>query len=168
MSEATNASHSSRAPSTLLRPFLALVAIPVLTGVFMAGTALAGGDLVAFPENYADGVHYGTVNRGNIREELYTSQEAIAAARQGKPFPDGTVITLVDYREGGLYRYVVMEKRAGWGEDYPPALRNGEWEFQAFHADKSINHEENLERCFSCHKSKAGDDYVQSLDLMKK
>jgi len=30
-----------------------------------------------------------------------------------------------------------MEKRAGWGADYPPAKRNGEWEFQAFDARQS-------------------------------
>jgi len=29
-----------------------------------------------------------------------------------------------------------MEKRTGWGRDYPDALRNGEWEYRVFTADK--------------------------------
>jgi len=29
-----------------------------------------------------------------------------------------------------------MEKRTGWGSEYPEAKRNGEWEYQVFHADK--------------------------------
>ena len=40
-----------------------------------ARRALASGDLMAFPEKYAQGVHYATVKRGNITEELYTSRE---------------------------------------------------------------------------------------------
>jgi hypothetical protein len=131
------------------------------------GQAYAGGDKVKFPENHADGVHYATVNRGNIREELFTSREAINAVKNGKAIPGGTVITLVDYRDGKLFRYVVMEKRTGWGTDYPPEKRNGEWEYQAFNADKSVNANETLDRCFSCHMSQAANDFVFTLDRMK-
>jgi hypothetical protein len=55
----------------------------------------------------------------------------------------------------------------GWGADYPPEKRNGEWEFQAFNADKSVNHNENLDRCFSCHKWQAQQDFVFTIDRMK-
>jgi hypothetical protein len=55
------------------------------------------------------------------------------------------VITLVEYKaklddhgnplrdasgrliKGEISRYVVMEKRTGWGAEYPPEKRNGEW-----------------------------------------
>jgi hypothetical protein len=106
------------------------VSMYILTAVLAVaiGQAYAGGDKVKFPENHADGVHYATVNRGNIREELFTSREAINAVKNGKAIPGGTVITLVDYRDGKLFRYVVMEKRTGWGADHPPEKRNGEWE----------------------------------------
>lgn len=53
-----------------------------------------------------------------------------------------------------------MEKRTGWGAEYPPEKRNGEWEYQAFNADKSVNDREDLNRCFSCHTSKAPQDFV--------
>ena len=129
--------------------------------------ANAGGELMKFPENFADGVQYATVNRGNIREEIFTSREAIDAVQNGEPIPSGAVITLVDYRDGKLFRYVVMEKHAGWGADYPPEKRNGEWEFQAFKADKSVNQNENLDRCFACHKSQAQQDFVHTFDRLR-
>ena len=111
--------------------------------------------------------HYATVKRGNITEELFTSRAAVEAAKSDQPLPGGTVITLLDYRDGQLFRYVVMEKRAGWGADYPPEKRTGEWEFQAFNADKSVNRSENLDRCFACHKGQEKQDFVFTLDRMK-
>jgi hypothetical protein len=104
----------------------------------VAGQARASSDVVQSPENYGEGVHYATVERGNIREEIFTSREAIDAVKNGQPIPSGTVITLVDYKDGELFRYVVMEKRTGWGTQYPPEIRTGEWGFQAFHADRSV------------------------------
>lgn len=133
----------------------------------LAWNARAGRDLVTFPDAFADGVHYATVTRGNIREELFTTRAAIDAVRGGRPIPSGTVITLVDYRDGTLFRYVVMEKRAGWGVEYPSEMRNGEWEFQAFNADKTVNIKEDVSRCFSCHKAQSGNDFVFTRDRMK-
>lgn len=133
----------------------------------VAWQARAGSDLVKFPERFAEGVLYATVERGNLKEDIFTSREAIEAAKTGRPLPSGTVITLVDYRDGKLFRYVVMEKRTGWGADYPVNKRNGEWEYQAFNADKSVNANENLERCFSCHKPQAAKDFVHTYDRMK-
>lgn len=123
------------------------------------------GELVQFPD-YEEDVLYTTVHRGNIKEDIYASEEAIEAVKNGLPIPGGTVITLVDYRDGNLFRYVVMEKQGGWGSEYPEALRNGEWEYQAFNADRTVNTSENLSRCFSCHKSQADNDYVYTFDDM--
>jgi hypothetical protein len=74
---------------------------------------------------------------------------------------------MVDYRDGKLFRYVVMEKRTGWGAGYPPEKRNGEWEFQAFNADRTVNRSEDLGRCFACHRSKESQDFVFTYDRMK-
>ncbi len=71
----------------------------------------AGGELVHFPHDYADGVLYTTEHRGNIKEDIYVNREGYDAVNSGQPLPSGTVITLVDYRDNELYRYVVMEKR---------------------------------------------------------
>ena len=70
----------------------------------LAWQAIAGDELVKFPETYAEGVHYATVTRGNIREELFTSRAAIIAVKSGQPIPSGTVITMEDYRDGKLFR----------------------------------------------------------------
>ncbi|MTW19255.1 hypothetical protein GJ689_23955 [Rhodoplanes serenus] len=150
------------AQSRLVRTALAGL---VLCG--LAGRATAGADLVAFPTDFAEGVRYATVERGSIREEIFTSRKVLEAARTGRPLPSGTVITLVDYRDGKLFRYVVMEKRTGWGADYPPEKRNGEWEFQAFNADGSVNSRETLDRCFGCHRGQALQDFVFTLDRMR-
>lgn len=137
-------------------------------GLCVYTCAWAGGDLVQFPENFSDGVLYTTEYRGNIREDIYVNQEAFKAVNSGLSLPSGTVITLVDYRDGQLYRYVVMEKRSGWGSEYSAEQRNGEWEYQAFNLDRTVNKNENLSRCFSCHKSQADNDFVFTLDKIKK
>jgi hypothetical protein len=133
----------------------------------MASQVRAARDLVKFPNGYDGGVHYTTVTRGNIRVEIFATPAAIEAAKKGQPLPSGTVITMEDYRDGELLRYIIMEKRAGWGAEYPPELRNGEWEFQAFNADKTVNETENVARCFSCHKSQSAQDFVFTAGRMK-
>jgi len=62
---------------------------------------------------------------------------------------------------------VVMEKRTGWGAEYPPERRNGEWEYQAFNADKSVNQNEDVGRCFACHKPKEQQNFVHTFERMK-
>jgi hypothetical protein len=141
--------------------------VPLAGAVAVAWHARTGNEVVHFPENFESGVHYATVNRGNIREEIFTSRAAIEAAKSGKPFPSGTVITLVDYRSGQLYRYVAIEKRTGWGTEYPADIRTGEWEFQSINPDKSIKQDGQPELCMSCHKSQAQQDFVWTVDQMK-
>lgn len=147
--------------------FLCMVVLGFAVVASIVSKAKAGGELVSFTENFAEGVLYATVTRGNIREEIFTSRQTIDAVKRGEPIPSGTVITLVDYRDGKLFRFVVMEKRTGWGAQYPSEKRNGEWEFQAFNADTSVNRNENLDRCFACHKSQESQDFVFTLGQMK-
>ena len=148
----------------------------------------AGGDKVAFPEDYAKGTLYTTVDRADNKQfrEIYTSAAAIEAAKKGEPMPHGTVITLVQYAakldaqgnpekdangrfiKTNIIAYTVMEKRAGWGAEYPDNVRNGEWEYQAFKADKTPNTTANLTACFNCHKPlDARQDFVFSYDKLK-
>jgi Cytochrome P460 len=99
--------------------------------------------------------------------------------------PSGTVITIVQYKaqvdaqgnpakdangrfvKGDLIGFGVMEKRTGWGAEYPAETRNGEWEYQAFTADKKVNEKANLAGCFQCHKPLTSQDYVFSYDKLK-
>jgi hypothetical protein len=131
---------------------------------------------VTFPQNFDKGVLYFKNDRGSITEDIYISRQSMEAVQQGKPLPYGTVITLVEYfskdekgsdgyaLKGSLKRYVVMEKRRGFGANRPISQRNGEWEYQAFNPDKSIQTSENLNRCFSCHSSQKNNDFVFTLN----
>ena len=108
--------------------------------VVFASHVRAGGDKVVFPEGFDKGVLYTTVDRADNKQyrELYTSQAAVDAAKKGQPMPDGTVITLVQYKRQARrataiprrtptaassratsLAYTVMEKRKGWGAEYP-------------------------------------------------
>jgi hypothetical protein len=164
-----------------------IVPAAALAGVAFTASVRAGGDLVVFPENYAKGVLYATVDRADNKQyrELWSTPEAIEAMKAGKPIPSGTVLTLVQYKalltaagdpqkdangrfiKGPLVAYTVMEKRDGWGAEYPPEQRNGEWEYQAFKADKTVNDKANLKACFTCHLPLAKQDFVFSYDRMK-
>jgi hypothetical protein len=166
-----------------------LAASAALIGISAVATsAKAGGDLVKFPEDYAKGVLYTTVDRPDNKQyrELYTSAAAIEAAKKGQPLPDGTVITLVQYAaklgadgnpekdangrfiKTNIIAYTVMEKRKGWGAEYPDNIRNGEWEYQAFKGDRTVNTGAKLTACFECHKPLAArQDFVFSYDKLK-
>src|SRR5262245_63735909 len=76
-------------------------ALPIVATIALAALTLtvgvrAGGEKVAFPENYGKGVLYTTVDRADNKQyrELYATPEAIAAAKAGQPLPSGTVLTL--------------------------------------------------------------------------
>jgi hypothetical protein len=165
-----------------------LSALAGAASVLLAVGAQAGGDKIAFPENFMSGKLYGTVDRADNKQyrELFTSAAAIEAAKKGQPMPSGTVVTLVQFAakldaqgnpekdangrfiKGNLVGYTVMEKRTGWGTEYPDNVRNGEWEYQAFKADKTPNTAANLTACFNCHKPLgAAPDFLFSFDRMK-
>jgi Cytochrome P460 len=123
----------------MITPIVALAVVP----------SSAGPEKIAFPANYKDQVLYATVDRYDNKQyrELYGTPDAVKAAREGKPIPSGTVLTLVQYKaqvdgagnptkdangrfvKGDLVGITVMEKRTGWGTEYPEDIRNGEWEY---------------------------------------
>lgn len=131
-----------------------------------AGAALLSGwqahaetNRVQFP-NLDELVHYTTVRRGDVMEHIMTTPEAMAAVKEGRAIPVGTHFVLVDHRDGELYRYFVMEKGEGFGEEYDQRRRTGDWQFQWFWPDRSINMDENTARCQSCHSRQASSDYL--------
>src|SRR5262245_62987977 len=119
-----------------------VAALVVLMG--LTATSTAGPDKITFPANWKNFVLYNVVDRYDIKQyrELYaSSKEAVDAAKAGKPLPDGTVLALVQYKaqvdaqgnptkdangrfmKGDPVAVAVMEKRAGWGTEYPAELR---------------------------------------------
>jgi hypothetical protein len=165
-----------------------VLSIAAIAAVSLSVAVRAGGDKVAFPADYAKGVLYATVDRPDNKQfrELYAPKAAIDAVKAGKPLPSGTVLTMLNFKaklgadgnpekDGNgrfiktdeLAGYVVMEKRTGWGTEYPDDVRNGEWEYQAFTPAKAVNDKANLKACFTCHKPLDKQDFVFSLDKMK-
>ncbi len=135
--------------------------------LFITTTATAAQSPVAFKQDYQQDIHYFTKHRGSITEELYASQAAINAAKQDKPLPVGTYIMMEDFRSGELYRYVAMEKVAGYGDTRNGSSNTGDWAFQTFSPDGEINHNEDISRCHSCHSSQESNDYVFSYQQLK-
>jgi hypothetical protein len=167
---------------------LHVLSIAALAAISLTVAVRAGGDKVAFPAGYAKGVLYTTVDRADTKQyrELYAPKAAIDAVKAGKPIPSGTVLTMVNYKaklgadgnpeKDANGRFIktdeiagiaVMEKRTGWGAEYPNDMRNGEWEYQAFTPTKAVNDKANLKGCFTCHKPYDKQDFVFSFDKMK-
>jgi plastocyanin len=154
--------------------------------VVVVSRSSAGPEKIVFPAKYKDGVLYTIADRYDVKQyrELYASAAAVQAAKDGKPLPSGTVLTLVQYKaqvdaqgnpikdakgrfvKGDLIAYTVMEKRTGWGAEYPDDIRNGEWEYSAFGADGKLNDKANYRACFQCHKPHDQMDYVISYPAM--
>jgi hypothetical protein len=113
-------------------------------------------------------VHYTTVTRGEVTEHIMTTREAIEAVKAGKPIPDGTHFALVDYRGGEVYRYFIMEKGKDWGNDYDESRRTGDWQFQWYKPDGTINTAENTARCQRCHSSRSDRDFLYTYNEMRR
>jgi plastocyanin len=163
---------------------VSLVAAAVLVAVTLFATGgSAGPEKIAFPAGWQKFVLYNVVDRYDNKQyrELYAStQEAVDAAKAGKPLPAGTVLVLAQYKaqvdaqgnpvkdakgrfvKGDPIALTVMEKRAGWGTEYPDDLRNGEWEYAAFSLDGTLNTQANYKACFQCHKPHEKLDFVIS------
>ncbi|MGP7815633.1 cytochrome P460 family protein [Niallia sp. 01092] len=131
----------------------------------------SGAHLVKYPD-LKDHIVFTTYDRGDIHENIYVnSREAIEAVQNGEELPSGTVITLEGFRDGEIEHYLVMEKRTGWGSQYSPEERTGEWEFQAFTPDREVMEDgiggQAIGRCYSCHANQERDEFMNSYDDMK-
>ena len=74
-----------------IRSALIAGALGSASGIVLALSALAGGDKISFPEDYAKGVMYGTVDRHDNMQyrELWSTPAAVDAMRRGRPIPSG-------------------------------------------------------------------------------
>src|SRR5262245_8726053 len=167
----------------------ASICATLLGAIIVTVAVSAGPDNVNFPVNYAKGVLYHTVDRADNKRcrDLFIARYALDEAKSGRPLPSGTVITMINYKaklgadgqpeKDANGRFIktdeiagiaVMEKRTGWGAEYPSDMRNGEWEYQAFKADGTVNDKADLKPCFTCHLQKVPkQDFVFSLDKLK-
>jgi hypothetical protein len=71
------------------------------------------------------------------------------------------------FLKGEIAGYGVMEKRSGWGAEYPPELTNGEWEYRVFTPQKTPNAQMKLSPCFECHKTQASHDFIHAYEKLQ-
>jgi len=139
---------------------------------------------VTFPEGYKDTfTKYYTMNFPATKQVryYYANKAAVAAAKAGKPLPDGSVLFAEVYAAkldadgkpvmGGdgfyvadkLLFYTAMARAAGWGKDIPEMLRNGDWNYAVFTADKQHKPGVNQAECLACHKPLDNTSYTFTL-----
>lgn len=128
---------------------------------------------VTFPEGYQNTfTKYHTINFPATKQVryYYANKAAVAAAKAGKPLPDGAVLFAEAYAAkldadgkpvmGGdgfyvadkLLFYTAMARGAGWGKDIPEMLRNSDWNYAVFTTDKQHRPGVNQAECLACHK----------------
>jgi len=139
---------------------------------------------VTFPAGDKDTfTKYQTINvpaTGLVRH-YFANRLAIQAAREGKPLPDGSVLFAEVYAakldadkkpvmdgDGSfvvdkLLFYSVRARGAGWGNDIPEMLRNGDWNYAQFTPDKQQRPGVNQAECFACHKPLGSVSYTFTL-----
>ena len=136
---------------------------------------------MVFPRDFPKGfVLYSTTNKEDqpVVSKSYVNAAGLAAAKAGKPLPDGTVIIVVNSaakldankkpiveKDGSwaldkVVAYAGMEARTGWGNAVPELLRNANWNYGVFNADKTPKPEVNQAVCLACHKPQVATSYL--------
>ena len=127
---------------------------------------------VVFPEGYQQTfVRYHTIDFPAARQlrYYYANPAALQAAREGKPLPDGSYLFAEVYsaklddaknpvkgadghfQADKLVAYTAMQREAGWGDEFPDALRNENWNYAVFSLEKKPR-PVNQAECLGCHK----------------
>ena len=158
----------------------------LVLGAVASTAAIAGPEKIKFPSDYLKGTLYQTLDRPDNKQyrELYAPAAAVEAVKKGRPIPDGTVLTLVQWSvqqdanvvplkdangrfiKKDILAHAVMEKKKGYGADYPSDWpHNGEWEYAVFTPAGLPNAKANANNkaCFTCHLPHAKQDFVISL-----
>src|SRR5262245_29325649 len=138
---------------------------------------------VTFPEGRDSFTKYHTINFPAAKQVryYYANPAALAAAKAGKPLPDGSYLLAEVYSAkldaGGnpvtgsdgfyaadkLLRYTAMARESGWGDKIPDILRNENWNYAVFAADKQQQARVNQAECLACHKPLADVSYTFTL-----
>jgi len=139
---------------------------------------------VAFPEGYKENfVKYHTINFPATKQVryYYANKVAVQAAGAGKAIPDGAVLFAevhtvkldadknpVKGADGffvpeKLVAYTAMQTGAGWGNEFPEMLRNGDWNYAVFTPEKQQRAGVNQAECLACHKPLDKESFVFTL-----
>ena len=142
---------------------------------------------VTVPDNYRSTfTKYLTLDMPDNKQVRYgyASPAAVAAAKAGKPLPDGSVILIevnsakldadkkpIVGADGHLVPdqttgYSVMAREAGWGDAVPSMLRNENWRYALFNAAKQQRPGINQAECLACHKPQDKVSYLFTMEQL--
>ncbi|MGI9506731.1 MAG: cytochrome P460 family protein [Geminicoccaceae bacterium] len=104
---------------------------------------------------------FGAKGNGKLPDESIIVGE-IYAAKKGA---DGEVIESQVGRRipGELKTIVMMQRRAGWDDQYPDELKVGDWEFEAF-SPSGENLGKDTSACRECHHPLTDTEFMFSYD----
>lgn len=168
--------------------YFAALELPAAAGNSAAPATLGRADF-PFPENYqTEFVKYHTIQfpapRNQVRH-YWANRTAIDAAKAGQPLPDGSYILVEifpaklddnkqpivgangEWEVDALTAYTAMSREAGWGDAIPELLRNENWVYANFRADKTQNPAANLGTCLGCHVPLTETSFTFTLDQLK-
>lgn len=172
--------------SNLAGYFASLPGVPASTAKSEFMPALAKSP-VTMPENYRSTfTKYVTLDMPENKQVRYgyANPVAVAAAKAGKPLPDGSVIVVevnsakldadkkpIVGADGHLVPdqitgYTAMAREAGWGDAVPDLLRNENWSYALFNAAKQQRTGVNQAECLACHKPQDRVSYLFTLDKL--
>jgi cytochrome c553 len=142
---------------------------------------------VSFPEGYEDSfTAYTTINfpdRKQVRIYL-ANATALEAAGKAEPLPNGSSFLVEIYNAkldadgnpvtGGdgffeqdkLAAFTAMQMEDGWGAEIPEVLRNGDWNYAVFGADRAMKTGVNQAQCLACHKPLTDVSFIFTLDAL--
>ncbi|MCH9674162.1 MAG: cytochrome P460 family protein [Gammaproteobacteria bacterium] len=154
----------------------------------LANLAVAEEQRIGFPSEYRTAyTNYLSLDRVQNPDQtirLFANDIAMQGVRANGEFPDGSILVAEVYKakkaadgkvlKSSLGRRIrdkfaliaVMEKRAGWGADFAPGLRNGDWDFAAFKPDGSVA-KKDLNGCRACHSPLTDLRHVFSYEHLK-
>ena len=152
-----------------------------------ASKAVNNQDL-AFPVNYKqDFVYYKTVNRPDNKQvrDLYANKAAVESyKRSGKLAADSMIVmevyrAMLDdsgnpitgsdgyYKKSTLAAYAVMENQTRFGQTISARLRNADWNYAFFTAEKQHNTNVDKAGCYACHQPLGKEEHMFSYDTFK-
>ena len=108
----------------------------------------------------------------------FANGAAMQAAAAGQALPDGSEIMVEvhsakldaagaplvgaggHYLPDQLQSLTGMAREAGWGKDIPTMLRNDNWNYAVFKADRTKRADLNLAECLVCHSTKKDTSFL--------
>lgn len=143
---------------------------------------------VTLPASFATGYRRYWVNELPENRQIkyyYASPATLAAAAAGRALPEDAAVYIEVYsvklgadtkpalsadgklQPDQLKSFVAMATGKAWGDPIPDMLRNGNWNYALFNADRSLRTGMNYAECLACHKAQKANNYLFSYQEMK-